>query len=318
MIGFVLRRLLAAIPVIFLASIPVFLVIHLAEGDPVLMLLGVEAPTETIEAMRERLGLNLPLWQQYGRWVGGIVTGDFGRSVMSDFTVSELLASRIPATLSLAIVAMAMAIAISFPLGIYTALQRGRWFDRFVSVLTSVAISIPHFWLGILLVLLFAVKLNWLPAGGYAPFTESPWRFAQLVFLPAFTLSLYLAAILTRFVRTSMAEVLTEDYIRTARSKGVPGRLIVTRHAVRNALIPVVTALGVHFGRLLSGTIIVEVIFAWPGLGQLMLGAINNRDFPVVQATFLVFIVLVIVSNLVTDILYSIIDPRIRLHEARR
>lgn len=316
--NYLMQRLLAAIPVIFLASIPVFLIIHLAEGDPVLMLLGVEAPTETIEAMRQRLGLDQPLWEQYLNWVSGIMVGDFGRSVMSDFTVWELLVRRIPATLTLALVAMFMAILIAFPLGIYTALRRGRWFDRVVLIITSVAISIPHFWMGILFVLLFAVKLNWLPAGGYVPLTESPLKFAELVFLPALTLSLYVAAILTRFVRTSMTEVLTEDYIRTAHSKGVPGRLVLTRHAVRNALVPVVTALGVHFGRLLSGTVIVEVIFAWPGLGQLMLGAINNRDFPVVQATFLVFIVLVIVSNLVTDMLYSVIDPRIRLDDTKR
>ncbi len=310
------RRLLQALPVMFLASVPVFLVIHLAEGDPVLMLLGVEATTETIEAMRERLGLDQPLWQQYVSWISGILVGDFGRSVMSDFTVAELLVRRIPATLTLALVAIVMAILISFPLGTYAALRRGRWLDHFVTAITSVAIAIPHFWLGILFVLLFAVKLNWLPAGGYVPLTESPLRFAELVFLPALTLSLYVAAILTRFVRTSMSEVLLEDYIRTAYSKGMPARLVVTRHAVRNALIPAVTALGAHFGRLLAGTIIVEVIFAWPGLGQLMLGAINNRDFPVVQGSFLVFIVLVIVSNLVTDMLYSVIDPRIRLQDA--
>lgn len=312
------RRVLQTLPVMFLASLPVFLVIHLAEGDPVLMLLGVEAATETIEAMRARLGLDRPIWEQYVGWIAGILTGDFGRSVMSDFTVAELMARCIPATLALAVVAMLMAVLISFPLGIHAALRRGGWFDHLVTAITSVAISIPHFWLGILFVLLFAVHLDWLPAGGYVPVTESPLRFAELVFLPALTLSLYVAAILTRFVRTSMSEVLVEDYIRTAYSKGMPARIVITRHAVRNALIPAVTALGAHFGRLLAGTIIVEIIFAWPGLGQLMLGAINNRDFPVVQGSFLVFIVLVIVSNLVTDMLYSVIDPRIRLQGEQR
>jgi peptide/nickel transport system permease protein len=202
---------------------------------------------------------------------------------------------------------------IAFPLGILAALHSGRTFDRFVTALTSIAISIPHFWLGILFVLLFAVKLGWFPAGGYAAPTESPARFAQLVFLPALTLSVYIAAALTRFVRTSMVEVLHQDYIRTAHSKGLVPRTIIVRHAVRNALVPAVTVLGVQFGRLLAGTIIVEAIFAWPGLGQLMLGAIHNRDFPVGQGAFLVFVVLVILSNLVTDLLYCVIDPRIRL-----
>lgn len=315
---FVMRRLLQALPVMFLASIPVFLIIHLAEGDPVLMLLGVEATTETIEAMRERLGLDQPLWKQYMDWISGILVGDFGRSVMSDFTVAELLSQRIPATFSLAVVAILIAVLIALPMGIAAALRRGRWFDYFVTAFTSVAISIPHFWLGILFVLLFAVELNWLPAGGYVAFSDSPTRFMELVFLPALTLSLYISATLTRFIRTAMGEVLTEDYIRTAYSKGLSARPVIVRHAMRNALIPAVTALGVQFGRLLAGTIIVEVIFAWPGLGQLMLGAIKNRDFPVVQGAFLVFIVLVIVSNLITDMLYSVIDPRIRLQNSER
>lgn len=311
--SYVARRLLQAVPVLFLASIPVFLIIHLAEGDPVLMLLGVEATTETIEAMRERLGLDQPLWKQYLDWITGVLSGDFGRSVMSSFTVGELLRQRLPATFALAFVAIAFAVIMAFPLGIAAALRHGRLLDRLVTVVTSIAISIPHFWLGILFVLLFAVELRWLPAGGYAAFTESPAEFARLIFMPALTLSIYIAAALTRFVRTSMVEVLHQDYIRTAHSKGLWPRTVILRHAIRNALIPAVTVLGVQFGRLLAGTIIVEAVFAWPGLGQLMLGAIHNRDFPVVQGAFLVFVVLVILSNLITDVLYSVIDPRIRM-----
>jgi peptide/nickel transport system permease protein len=218
-----------------------------------------------------------------------------------------------PATFALAGVAILFAVAISFPVGIIAAVRHARVFDHVVTILTSVAIAVPHFWLGILLVLLFAVELNWLPAGGYVSPAQSLSRFAQLVVLPALTLSLYIAASLTRFVRTSMLDVLQQDYIRTAHSKGLSPRVVVFVHAARNALLPAATVLGVQFGRLLAGTIIVEAIFAWPGLGQLMLSAINNRDFPVVQGTFLVFVVMVIVSNLVTDVLYSVIDPRISL-----
>jgi peptide/nickel transport system permease protein len=311
--SYVVRRLLHMLPVLFLASIPVFLIIRLAEGDPVMMLLGVEATRETVQAMRERLGLDQPLWLQYWKWITGVLVGDLGRSVMSDFAVADLLRQRLPATFSLAVVAACLGSALAFPAGIVAALRRGGWFDAGVTALTSVAISIPHFWLGILLVLLFAVKLGWLPAGGYVAVTTDPVKYLKLVTLPAVTLALYIAAILARFARTSMSEVLLQDYIRTARSKGLPPGGVILKHALRNALIPAVTVLGVQFGRLMAGTIIVEVIFAWPGLGQLIMGAINNRDYTVIQGCLLVFIVMVVVSNLVTDVLYSVIDPRISL-----
>jgi ABC-type dipeptide/oligopeptide/nickel transport system permease component len=316
-VTYVLRRLFQTVPVLFLASIPVFLIMRLAEGDPVMMLLGVEATRETILAMRERLGLDQPLWRQYWAWITGALAGDLGRSVMSDFTVAELLRQRLPATFMLAVVAVSVGSVVAFPVGIVAALRRGGWFDAIVTAATSIAISIPHFWLGILLVLLFALKLGWLPAGGYVAPTADPVGYLRLVALPAVTLALYIAAILVRFARASMSEVLHQDYVRTARGKGLTQRVVVLKHALRNALIPAVTVLGVQFGRLMAGTIIVEVIFAWPGLGQLILGAIHNRDYPVVQGTLLLFIVLVVVSNLVTDLLYSVIDPRITLGSPR-
>jgi peptide/nickel transport system permease protein len=312
-----MRRLLQAVPVLLLASIPVFLIIRLAEGDPVMMLLGVEATRETVQAMRERLGLDQPLWRQYWGWLSGVIVGDLGRSVMSDFTVAELLRQRLPATFALAVVAALLGSALAFPLGIAAALRRGGWLDSLVTAATSVAISVPHFWLGILLVLLFALKLGWLPAGGYVAPTQDPVRYLRLVMLPAATLALYIAAILARFSRTSMTDVLHQDYVRTAHSKGLPVAVVILKHALRNALIPAVTVLGVQFGRLMAGTIIVEVLFAWPGLGQLILGAIHNRDYPVVQGTLLLFVVLVVLTNLVTDLLYSVIDPRITLGSPR-
>ena len=310
---YVARRLLQAIPVMFLASIPVFLILHLAPGDPALMLLGVEAPKETVQAMRTRLGLDQPLWLQYVRWLGRVLSGDLGRSVMSDFTVARLLRDRIATTFSLAVVAIGLASLLGIPAGIAAALRHGRWADRSIGLLTSVAICVPQFWLGILLILLFALRLGWLPAGGYVPITVAPLQHVKLVLLPALTLALYIAAILTRFVRASMLEVLGQDYVRTAHAKGVPPVLVVARHALRNALIPAVTVLGIQFGRLLAGTIIVEAIFAWPGLGQLVLGAVNNRDYPVVQGALLIFVVFVVLSSLLADLLYSAIDRRIRL-----
>jgi peptide/nickel transport system permease protein len=316
-VTYVVRRGLQTVPVLFLASIPIFLIIRLAEGDPVMMLLGVEATRETVQAMRERLGLDQPLWRQYWGWLAGVVAGDLGRSVMSDFTVADLLRQRFPATFTLAIAAAVLGSALAFPLGIAAALRRGGWLDTGLTAATSVAISIPHFWLGILMVLLFALKLGWLPAGGYVAPTVDPARYLERVLLPAATLALYIAAILARFARASMSEVLHQDYVRTARAKGLSAAAVVLKHALRNALIPAVTVLGIQFGRLMAGTIIVEVIFAWPGLGQLILGAIHNRDYPVVQGTLLLFVVLVVISNLVTDVLYSVIDPRITLASPR-
>lgn len=314
---YALSRLLQAIPVLLLSSILVFLLVHFAQGDPVRMALGIEASDEAVDAMRRAYGLNQPLWVQYASWLGGVLAGNFGRSVLTGYDVSELLAQRLPATFALAFVAIVFSILLALPLGIVAALNRNRFADHVVTTVTSIAIAVPQFWLGILFILVMAVQLGWFPAGGYVSPLESPFGFARIVFLPALTLSLYIAAALARFIRTSLVDVLQEDYIRTARSKGMAQHTIVIVHALRNALIPAVTVLGVQFGRLLAGTIIVEAVFSWPGLGQLMLSAINNRDFAVVQGALMLFVVLVVASNLITDFLYSIIDPRIR-NEAGR
>jgi peptide/nickel transport system permease protein len=305
------------VPVLLIASIAVFLLVHFAEGDPVRMALGIEASDEAVAAMRHEYGLDQPLWNQYLSWLGGVVTGDFGRSILTSFMVGDLLFQRLPATFLLALVAIVMSIVIALPMGIIAALNRGRFLDHVVTALTSIAIAVPHFWIGILFILLFSVQLGWLPAGGYISPTDSPAGFLRIVTLPALTLSLYIAAALARFVRASLIDVMQEDYIRTARSKGLGFAGVVAVHAIRNALIPAVTVLGVQFGRLLAGTIIVEAVFSWPGLGQLMLSAINNRDFPVIQGALMLFIVLVVASNLITDLLYSVIDPRIRTDAAR-
>lgn len=315
--SFLLNRLGQTIPVLLLASVAVFLLVYFAEGDPVRMALGIEATDEAIAAMRMEYGLDQPLWMQYLRWLGGALTGDFGRSILTTFEVRDLLFQRLPATFLLAAVAVIISVLIALPLGIVAALNRGRLVDHVVTTLTSVAIAVPHFWVGILFILFFSVQLGWFPAGGYVSPVHNLAGFLRIVALPALTLSLYIAAALARFIRASLIDVMQEDYIRTARSKGLSQSSVVLVHAIRNGLIPAVTVLGVQFGRLLAGTIIVEAVFSWPGLGQLMLSAINNRDFPVIQGALMLFILLVVASNLITDVLYSVIDPRIRSEKSR-
>jgi peptide/nickel transport system permease protein len=313
MIGYIGRRLLQAVPVLFLASIPVFLILHLAPGDPAIMLAGEDATDAQIDVIRDYLGLDEPLVVQYLTWLGRVLQGDLGRSFfIHGASVTDLILLRLPATLELTVAALMMATVISVPLGILAALERGRWPDHLVMGASTVSIAIPNFWLGILMLLLFARWLDWLPAGGRpVPFVEDPLRNLHFVILPAFTLSLFSAAVLVRFVRASMMEVLHQDYIRTAYSKGLSFRTIVYKHALRNALIPTVTALGVQLGSLLTGTIVLETVFSWPGLGQLILGAITGRDYQLVQGCILVFVVIFVLVNLVTDLVYGLVDPRI-------
>jgi len=313
MTSYVAQRILQAIPVLLLATIPIFLVLHLAPGDPAQLLAGTDATEQDVENIREAMGLNDPLLAQYLRWMGNILTVDLGTSYfMLGTDVEVLILSKMIPTFELAFVATVIAILISIPLGVLAALKPGGIVDRSAIGAGTVAIAIPNFWLGILLILLFSQLLRWLPAGGrVVDFLEDPALSLKHMALPALTLALYTAAILMRFVRVSMIEVLHQDYVRTARAKGLSRRSVISGHALRNALLPFVTVLGVQFGRLLAGALIVELIFAWPGLGQLVLSAIKNRDYQLVQGCMLVFIVFVVVSNLITDLVYGIIDPRI-------
>jgi len=313
MIRYIVQRLLQAIPVLFLASIPVFLILHLAPGDPAALLAGEDATDAEVEYIREYLGLNQPLVVQYGSWLGRILRGDFGISYfMSGVKVEQLILQRIPATVELTVAAIILALLISIPLGILAALKRGQLLDTAVMGFSTVSIAIPNFWLGILLLLLFALWLDWLPAGGrQVTFLVDPVNSLKHLILPAFSLALYTAAILVRFIRASMLEVLHQDYIRTAYSKGLPFRKILYKHALRNALIPAVTVLGVQLGRLLTGAIVVELVFSWPGLGQLILGAITGRDYLLVQGAIMIFVVIIVTTNLITDLIYGLLDPRI-------
>lgn len=307
------RRILQAIPVILLASLPIFMLLHAAPGDPALMVAGEDASESTVAAVRRELGLDRPIHIQYVTWLGDLVRGDLGSSFLSDLPVSRLIAQRLPATLELAVTAMILSVLIAIPVGALAAVNRGKLLDRIVTVGTTAGIAIPNFWIGILLVLVFGLTFRLFPAGGRVPLLEDPIQGARHLLLPALTLAITLSSNLARFVRASMLEVLPEDYVRTARSKGLREHAVVFRHALRNSLIPMLTVLGIQFGRLLAGSIIIESIFNWPGIGSLMLSAIRSRDFPVIQGTLALFMLIVIVTNLVTDVLYGVIDPRIRL-----
>ena len=310
---FIGRRILQAIPVILLASIPIFMLLHAAPGDPALMVAGEDASESTIAAVRRELGLDRPIYIQYVTWLADLARGDLGRSFLSELPVSQLIAQRLPATLELAVTAMILSVLIAIPVGALAAVHRGKLLDRIVTVGTTAGIAIPNFWIGILLVLAFGLTFRLFPAGGRVPLMDDPLQGFRHLLLPALTLAITLSSNLARFVRASMLEVLPEDYVRTARSKGLRENVVVFRHALRNSLIPMLTVLGIQFGRLLAGSIIIESIFNWPGIGSLMLSAIRSRDFPVIQGTLALFMLIVILTNLVTDLLYGVVDPRIRL-----
>lgn len=299
-----LTRLLYTLPVLWLVVSVVFLLIHLVPGDPILQMLGEGAPATDVAATRRAYGLDRPLGQQYLHYWNGVLHGDLGPSIRFNQSVSSLIAQRYPFTLQLTVAALLVAIAISIPAGVRSAERRGRWDDKLLSVVSLFGLSFPNFALGPILILFFAIKLRLLPVSGSG-------SLAHLV-LPAITMGSALAAILTRMVRTSMLEELSQDYIRTARAKGLSERVVVYRHALRNAMLPVLTVLGLQFGALLAGAIVTEKIFSWPGIGRLTLDAIGNRDYYLVQGGILAIGLTYVLVNFLTDLLYSVANPRIR------
>jgi peptide/nickel transport system permease protein len=282
----------------------VFLFVHLIPGDPVEVMLGETASAADKEALRRQLGLDDPLWRQYTGFIGGLFHGDLGRSLYEDSAVIDLIAARLPATFELTLGAMIVAIMIALPLGIVAAVRKNSWLDRFALAASLLGAAMPSFWLGPLLILYFSIDLGLLPVSGRGGLSH--------LVLPAFTLGSGLAAILTRMVRSALLEAVGEDYIRAARAKGLAESAVWGRHALRNALLPVVTVIGLQFGALLAGSIITETIFAWPGLGRLTIQAIQTRDYPLVQGCILSISLGYILVNLATDILYTFVDPRIR------
>ena len=297
----------------FLSTVMVFLLIHLIPGDAAAVLAGPNATPEVLTAIRHDMGLDQPLPVQYVLWVGHVVHGDLGKSTLSGQPISKLLQARMPATLELTVAAMVLAIVIAVPLGIVSARHAHGKIEWVVSTFQSLWLAVPNFWGGILAIILFALVLHWLPPGGRVADGHNVEASAKSLVLPATTLSLYLAAGLSRFVKFNLLEVFYDDYVRTAWAKGLGSRAVVYRHALRNALLPVITILGVQFASLLGGQVIIESVFSWPGVGGLMLDGISNRDYAVVQAGLLLLVVLFIVINLAVDVTYALVDPRIRL-----
>lgn len=304
MLRYISLRVLYTLPVVWLVVSLVFLLIHLVPGDPILQMMGEGTPPGDIEAVRHSYGFDAPLSEQYIHYWKGVLHGDLGLSIRFNQSVTSLIAQRYPYTLQLTVAALVVAILLSIPAGVRSSRRRNLWDDRALSVVSLFGLSFPNFALGPILILFFAIKLGLLPVSGSG-------TFAHLV-LPAITMGGALAAILTRMVRTSMLEELGQDYIRTARAKGLPEHTVVYKHALRNAMIPVITVLGLQFGALLAGAIVTETIFSWPGIGRLTIQAIGNRDYYLVQGCILAIGLTYVAVNLLTDLLYSVANPRIR------
>ena len=318
MSGYILRRLVQLIPVVLLSSFLVFMLLHLIPGDPAETVAGPDATPDVITAVRHKMGLDRPLAVQYGMWLGNIARGDLGSSYISKMPVIDLVRYAFPATIQLTLAALILALVISLPLGVLASVKQASKLDLFVQGYTALGLGVPNFWLGILLILVFALMLGLLPPGGRIDPLQSPAMGLKTLILPAVTLAIQISAVLTRFVRTAMLEVLHEDYVRTARAKGLQERVVVLRHGLRSALVPVVTVVGLQFGRLLGGAVVVESVFAWPGLGRLIIRAVEQRDYTVVQAALLWLVLVFLLINLLTDILYAFLDPRIRLSQETR
>jgi peptide/nickel transport system permease protein len=312
MAAFFLKRVLILFLTLILVSIIIFAVLLVIPSDPAQIILGIHATPETLQTLRHQLGLDRPFILQYLGYMKNLTMGDLGRSITYDVPISSLILSRLQVTIPLAILSMVFAIFLSIPLGIYSSLHRNRMGDYGIMVFSQMGLAVPAFWAGILLILLFAVTLHWFPAGGFQPWQVDPIKALKSLFLPALSLGWVRAAVLTRMTRSSMLEVLGEDYIRTAWSKGLPKRLVVYKHAFRNAIIPVMTIVGLQAGDLLAGAIIVENVFHLPGIGRLVFEAIGQRDFPVIQGVVLLIAMMIVVINFVMDIAYRYLDPRIR------
>jgi glutathione transport system permease protein len=304
MLQYIARRLAGLAPTLFIVAVLVFLFVHLLPGDPARLAAGQDATPETVELVRQDLGLDKPLHQQFVRFVSGALRGDFGRSLRTKRPVGTEIAERFMPTFWLTVTSMSWSVVFGMGIGVLSAVWRNRWPDRVGMTLAVSGISFPAFALGMVLMEIFAVQLNWLPTVG-----ADSWRHYVL---PSLTLGAAVAAIMARFTRSSFVDILQEDYIRTARAKGLPEDAVVAKHGLRNALIPVVTMMGLQFGFLLGGSIVVEVVFNWPGLGRLLVDAVGMRDYPVIQALVLLFSLEFILINLVVDVLYGLINPTIR------
>jgi peptide/nickel transport system permease protein len=308
---YVVRRLAQSAAVLLGVSVLVFAVIHLVPGDPIRVALGTRFDQTTYDALLERSGLDRPLVTQYFSWLASALQGDLGVSFRTGQPVTSMILERLPATVSLAAAAILVALLISVPLGTVSALRPRSVADWFSTVVSQAGISIPDFWMGIMLILIFAGTLGWLPTGGYVPLTDDPVEWVRRLIMPAVTIGVVSGSIMTRFVRSSVLEALGQEHVQAARAKGMRARDVLSWHVLRNALIPLVTIGGIQLAYLLSGVVVVEIVFRWPGLGQLALQAVQQRDYPVLQGAVLLFAVIFLVVNLIVDLLYARLDPRI-------
>jgi len=313
MVAYLVRRFIGFLAALVLVSLLVFLAIRVLPGDTAQIILGTDADPSSLSALRERLGLNESLYVQYTTWIKNLLTGRLGESIRYGEPIGELIASRFAVTGPLALFAIVIALLLGIPLGIFAATHRSRFGDYGVMAFSQFGLAVPAFWAGILLMLLFSVKLRWFPAGGFIPWSKSVWGALRSIFLPSFSLGVIHAAVIVRLTRSTLLEVLGEDYIRTARGKGLVERIVLYKHALRNALIPIITLVGLQFASLLGGTIIIENVFYLPGLGRLAYQAISARDLPVVQDVVLLITVLVVGLSVLVDAAYVLLDPRIRL-----
>tara|TARA_B100002003_G_scaffold207774_2_gene202174 strand:- start:1641 stop:2561 length:921 start_codon:yes stop_codon:yes gene_type:complete len=304
MTRFIAQRLLAALVTVWIATIAVTLLVHVVPGDPVRIMYGsFQTTPEELEAIRVRLGLDQPIWVQYAKYLGRVLQGDLGRSIVGDQPVLDILLVRFPMTLALAMASLAIAVAVGMTLGFLAAYKRGTWVDASAMILAIVGVSMPHFWLGLLLLFLFALTLQWLPVAG------GDW---MSLILPALTLGLANAAVLARMTRSAMIDIFDQDFVRTARAKGLPQTLVLYRHALRSGLVPIVAMLGLQFAYLMGGAIVVENVFAWNGVGRLAIEAVFARDYPLIQGFILFFATVVALASVVVDVAYAFLDPRIR------
>ncbi|WP_108660206.1 ABC transporter permease [Acuticoccus kandeliae] len=312
MISFIARRLLQLVPVLLIASVGIWAMMYAVPGGPVAAIVGENATPEQIAAVTAQYGLDRPVVVQYVDWLGNALTGNLGNSYYGRAPVLQLIGERLPATLHLAVAATIVALILGIPVAIASALHPGTWLDRILSGWSALALGVPTFWLGILLILLFAVELRWLPsASGYVAIWEDPVRALGNLILPAVTLGIYVSGILARFLRASLVTELRADYVRTARAKGLPERQIVWVHLMRNALLPFITIVGLMMAGFIGGAVVTEAVFTYPGLGRLLIQAISTRDYPLIQGCILVILVLYVAINLTVDVLYAYIDPRI-------
>lgn len=316
MLGILVRRLASAIPIMLMVSLITFTMIHMIPGDPAAAIAGLAATQDQIANIRADLGLDQPMLTQLLRWYGNLLQGDLGRSLLLGQPVLEATMERLPVTLALSAYALVLTLVIGLGSGIIAALRQNTWVDQAAMLFAMIGISLPNFYLGLLMIILFAVELRWLPTGGYVPLLQDPLGWLATSTMPAISLALLLAGLLARITRSTMLEVLRQDYIRTARAKGLPRRQVVIKHALSNALIPITTVIGIIVSLLISGSVVTETLFSIPGIGQLLTQAVLNRDYPMVQGGLLITTALLVLVNIAVDVFYAVLDPRVRYDDA--